>query len=176
MVSDVFGLWQASYDVKVQVRRDQTSNFNLSVVLLSTTVSRWVSVWLRGFTLSMICEYWVLLVMWLVVLQVIRFICLFLSVYQFCSFTSAYFLACKPWIMLRILSFYTCDMACTTFTGKATMLAVSIRVSMTDKFKEASPTYISECTNNPSRTPANSQNSAPPDISQTQWNSPVRWA
>ena len=69
--------------------------------------------------------------------------------------------------MLRILSFYTCDMAGTTFTGKATMLAVSIRVSMTDKFKEVSPNYISECTNNPSRTPADFQNSAPQNISQT---------
>ena len=69
--------------------------------------------------------------------------------------------------MLRILRVYTCDMAGTTFTGKATMLAVSVRVSMTDKVTEASPTYISECTNNPSLTPADSQNSGPQNISQT---------
>ena len=58
-------------------------------------------------------------------------------------------------------------MAGTPFMGKATMRSVSIRVSMTDKFKEASPNYTSECTNNPSRTPADSQNSAPQNISQT---------
>ena len=69
--------------------------------------------------------------------------------------------------MFRILSFYTCDIAGTPFMGKATMLSVSIRVSMTDKFKEASPNYTSECTNNPSRAPADSQNSAPQNISQT---------
>ena len=125
MFVSVLGL----YGVKRHIRGGQTFNPDLQVVLLSTTVRRWVSVWLRGFTLWMIYVYWILQARWLVVLHDIRFICLFLSVYQFCSFTNVYFLKLNLALYLEFLSQHTCDSRDgTPYFGKAILLSVTTQI------------------------------------------------